>query len=557
MGGGALLDNSFQAVARFGKPRFLVPEAHLGRGWLEAFAVIWRRESSATSGSRFLGAALPRSPVRVSWRAVACSFVVHLLAFWLAGRLPVGRMFEDSQVGRSQQTVYEIQKLNLSAYLPTLRANGPGGRPGRGSRPDREPALGSTKWNPRWTLVSNPAVPDNKRQTIIQPNSPPELRIPFDLRLPDLAIGTAKTAPPPVPKLTPLAPRVVQRKSPQEEESPPMAGSTPEFAMKNPMVQNPSPKLPVPPPGLMGSLRPSDGRPTRSAQATSEASLPGDGAGLLSLSVDPGPLIGALALPPGNRYGAFSISPSGGPEGSPGGAVGGDPHGGTGSGESAGDESSGVGTGNRGGGGGGQPSANDLSVSASGLPGNASPTLVGAIGPGTIFPVVVPIRPRRNGLVVSTGPIGGGGLRVYGVLRGGRIHTVYLPMPGKNWVMQYCLREDAPSPQTEESRSVATRMGYNLVPPDAVEKFDFQRPSLPPEKKHEMIILHGILDEGGSIQDLRIHQGVHPDADQLALATFRRWKFSAAMRNGQAVGVEFLIGIPAAHSMGGVPAPSQ
>ena len=45
------------------------------------------------------------------------------------------------------------------------------------------------------TIVSKPAHPDNSHQTIIQPSSPPELKITTDLRLPNIILGKPIEAP--------------------------------------------------------------------------------------------------------------------------------------------------------------------------------------------------------------------------------------------------------------------------------------------------------------------------------------------------------------------------
>jgi len=60
-----------------------------------------------------------------------------------------------------------------------------------------------------------------------------------------------------------------------------------------------------------------------------------------------------------------------------------------------------------------------------------------------------------------------------------------------------------------------------------------------------LIILHGVIREDGSIGELKVLQGVQPEADQLALAAFGRWKFKPAQRASKPLAVEMLVGIPA------------
>jgi hypothetical protein len=160
-----------------------------------------------------------------------------------------------------------------------------------------------------------------------------------------------------------------------------------------------------------------------------------------------------------------------------------------------------------------------------------------------VYPVGKLPRIRRGMLTVTTGPAGGGGLRVYGVLQGGKIYSIYLPMPGKNWVLQYCIANPAPSRATP-LRAVAARLDHGLVPPSPREQFDFRRTPVPADKADELIVLHGTIREDGSIGDLRVLRGVDPVADEAALAAFSQWKFDPALREGKPVLLNILVGVP-------------
>ena len=82
-------------------------------------------------------------------------------------------------------------------------------------------------------------------------------------------------------------------------------------------------------------------------------------------------------------------------------------------------------------------------------------------------------------MVVTTGPTGGGGLRVYGVLKGKKIYTVYLPMPEKNWILQYCAHDSSGAGQEPEHLHVDVKLEIPVAPPSAMEQFDFRRPPVP------------------------------------------------------------------------------
>jgi len=272
-----------------------------------------------------------------------------------------------------------------------------------------------------------------------------------------------------------------------------------------------------------------------------------------------------VALPPGNRQGAFSISPAGGKEGSPGGIPAGDARGGNGGGNGAGgDASTGLGPGDKGGGGGGEASKGlgsgdkgggggavaTENVSISGASNGASNGNKDGILPSffastMVYPVAPP-GPRRPGMVVTAGPAGGGGLQVYGVLKGGKIYTIYLPMPGKNWILQYCAHDSPAASQVQQPRSVEIRLDPGILPPSALEQFDFHRPPMSKSAADAkgMIILQGVIREDGSVGELRVLQGLLETVDQAALAAFSRWKFVPARRSNKPIAVEVLVGIP-------------
>lgn len=326
---------------------------------------------------------------------------------------------------------------------------------------------------------------------------------------------------------------------------------SPDLALAPSPVVNPMPRLAVVPAPPLGST---DGAVRVNTAGIADLArgnpVGGDAGGLLIVGIDTGAATGSLTLPPGNRLGAFSISPWGGQPGSPGGVPGGIPEGGTGGPGTGGDGSTGVGPGNSGGGG----SANGGVVMISGGTGSGSglgeadsdsAAMSASLPLSLVYPVKSPPRPRLGALTVTSGPTGGGGLRVYGVLQGGKIYTIYLPMPGKNWVLQYVHNTNSPDRQGPRAYDAVARLDHGLVPPSAKNQFDFRRPRVPEDKADEFIILHGVIREDGSVDKLRVLQGIVPGADQAALAAFRKWKFQPALHAGKPVAVEILVGVPA------------
>ena len=156
---------------------------------------------------------------------------------------------------------------------------------------------------------------------------------------------------------------------------------------------------------------------------------------------------------------------------------------------------------------------------------------------------VTPETPKAHSpnMVVSSGAWGGGGLRLFGVLHGDKIYTVYFSMPGKSWILQYCTQSAAPH-TNPNARVLQIHFEPPLTPPAAIAQFDFHRPTSEPA--NSMIILHGIIGADGSVSKLELLQSRDPVSSAAALAAFARWKFNPAQRSGAPVMVEILVGIP-------------
>ncbi len=530
-------------------PQFLVLEDRTYRSFRAALAALWETEPPAQSIGLYHSRAWPRDhhPVPGLFTSLLLHFSLVLVLvrvpFFLLQAVPK----QQAEEHHAHQIVYVLRPLNLSDYFPAVRPKGLGGKPGQGSLPAHPPARGGAACHSQLTIISNPPRPDNKRQTIVQLSSPPELKIPKDLRLPDVLIGGTLPEPPkPAPAATPPRHASEVPVMPRIQSTPSMPAA-PTLALTAPPNPLPNPLLPMSPPPPPPAAPPESSKTTE-ASAIADLGLPvgaSRASGLLSLSVEPAPATESVALPPGNRLGAFSVSPAGGKEGSPGGIAGGDARGGSGGSVTSGDASAGIGPGREGGGGGRSATLNE-GVSINGRGESETGVLPSLFASGLVYPVKPP-GPRRAAMVVTAGPAGGGGLQVYGLLKGGKIYTIYLPMPGRNWVLQYCAADDPPSSHPARSaQGIEIRLDPGVVPPSAEEQFDFHRPAFwksTPNGK-DMIILRGIIREDGSVGELRVLQGLLAAVDQAALAAFSRWKFRPALRSGKPIAVQVLVGIP-------------
>jgi hypothetical protein len=451
------------------------------------------------------------------------------------------------------QIVYQFHEITLPKDLPSVKPPGMGGQPGRGSHPKKAPARGSTAFHHSATVVSNPPNPDNNFQTIIQPRINPakKLDIKLKLRLPNLVVGGSVPVPgpPAEPPPPPMKLRVPTLKSLNIPKPAVIALKTPEITIPASDMPN-MPAMPAPPPPLPelkhAKAAPKDLNITAIATQGMQATSNGTVTSLLSLSLTPGPPQEKVTIPAGNRYGAFTISPEGGHPGSPYGDTTGKEAGGSGGPGPGGDTSTGVGPGFNGGGGG--PGANRLSVSTTGNPGTAGTANADRLPATTVAKLIYPIlrAPLKNrfAMVVTASPVGGGGLHVFNVLKGGKIYTIFLPMPQKNWILQYSMVKDPDIEQKPHTRGVTLKIDFGIVPPAVETRFDFHRPALTPEERKKMIILHGFIGADGSVKHLTVYQGVQSVADQAAQAAFAKWKFQPAVRSGKPIPIEILLGIP-------------
>jgi Gram-negative bacterial TonB protein C-terminal len=338
----------------------------------------------------------------------------------------------------------------------------------------------------------------------------------------------------PMPSVT-VAKPVPTRRPLTEASTLPAVPNAPTAKPLSPDFSDAQPKLPMP------SFAVAKAAPAQRATANPNGVPVAPNVGeLVIIGVDPSPAVSQIVLPPGTRLGTFAISPATKSPASSGGTPGTSAAGNQeaslrGEDEKAVSGDSGAKT----------ASTGTLIV---GSPESGKSEAPGALGPplppDMIFPVKWESPFRKNTMVVSTGPTGGGGLSVYGILDCGKIYTIFLPMPGKNWTMQYCAEPASPQDPPAVSDSVVVHWGKGIVPPEPESKFDFRRLAIPHDMLGKMIVLKGILKADGTVVDLQVYRGTTPEMNEAARVAFGRWKFKPALRNGVPVPVQLLIGIP-------------
>ncbi len=537
-------------ASRARQPVFLVPRDRKDSGWWGSIrALLASVPAPSLTHPVDLFRSTPILSYRFAGRSLTLSVLLHIAGFlvltYLPWVIPARRTTLPAYSSEPEVIHYQLTILNRSKKLPRITPPGPGGHPGSGSPQLSFPVPQSAPAHANFRAVSKPVRPDNPRQTIYQLLSPPDLKIVLDQKLPNIVVGSPAVVPKPQIHFNPTSSRPNQRTKRVTTEPVPTVVINPGTATIVSLTDTSTlqPRLPVPT-ALFANAAGAPVNVQRTSATDGGVPQGTEGNALVVISSDPSGALSQLNLPAGTRWGDFAMTSSGNqpgpPEVSPG-ATGG---GGTTGNGNGGDASTGAGAGIVGGGGGKRESSDALSIGgnrgAGGEPGSLDPSIVGAM----VYPVPLLAFPRRNALVVSAGPMGGGGLNVYGALHCGKIYTVFLPMPGKSWTLQYCRSGTPESKAAIPDRSNVIHLEQALVPPDAEAKFDFRRLPVPLEKKLKMIVLKGAITEEGTVANLQIYQSIVPQMDEAARAAFGRWKFKPALRGGKPVAVEILVGIP-------------
>ncbi len=524
-------------------------------GWWDSFVLIFTRSGGLTSRRAvylFRHGTLART--QSPKKPLGASFVLHcsLLMALIYGHqaIPADASPVNDEKSSYEKIYYPLPPSNSAKVLPRIAPAGAGARPGDGAIRELLPALGSTVRQNALSAVSNPAHPDNFRQTIYQRSSPPDLRIPTEMKLPNIVLGAPSEAPKAPLQPSDARPTRATRNISSNAAPVPSPENASEPLMTFLPPSTTQPRLPV---ATGAAAKPTRNAPEEGGSngvGNAEKPSGGDGIDLLVLGVDPAGPVSEVSLPAGNRAGSFSISPAGGTPGSAGGVNYGMEAGGKGGIGAGGDGSTGVGPGGGGGGGGKTGASGTVSVKGSESKGGAAGSLGNEFSLDMVYPVPSSFTFRKNSLIVAVGPMGGGGLDAYGALHCGKIYSIFLPMPGKSWAMQYCLKSDAAEQTATERPTTVVHLDKGLIPPDVESRFDFRRLALPPEKAHKLIVLKGTLRDDGTPENLEIYQSVLPEMDEAARAAFSQWRFKPAMRDGKSVPVEILIGIPTENPVG-------
>lgn len=494
-------------------------------------------------------------------RSVMASVFLHVMLVYVIWGLSGVSFSQPLRLTKSElDRHYQITYYKPSDMLPAMKSSSDGPKDPAGNKPKLRPPKGSTSFHPTQTIQSSPREADNKTQTIVQPSTP-KVQIKQEVKVPNMVVWNVPESKVESieiaqkklnPLLTPNPQAAVPQLRPPDAELKNIDQNLSELRIAKTEVVNMQAKLVVP---VGASAEWSIASDAGNPGPLVNAPIGGDSNQLhnmVVLSANPGlPGPGGVKVPPGNKTGAFSISPEGNREGSPDGEEGGTLGGGV---------PGGGGTGGTGSGYGGGRNIASIQVPGLSIKGGANTGGAAIAGPGK--------RPRTPGgftemetiedpgesynITVLEGRTGGAGLGVYGILSGKRNYTVFIPMPAGRWTMQFSEMGENNSGTTKVSANSQTMgsqvllaAGDALIQPRPLRKVDPGRSEDEElSKLRGLVVLYAVIRKDGGVDKIRVIRSLNPVLDERALEALKQWKFKPAMQGENPVPVQALFGIP-------------
>jgi TonB family protein len=402
---------------------------------------------------------------------------------------------------------------------------------------------GADAFHPRQMILSEPLRPTHPRQTLIQPEAPPEPpkilpQLPNIVRLagfeparPRLQLSREQ--------LAAMRPESPSARAAQDAAAPEVSRPDNQVGEINLASSAPAPLKPALPVSPMSAPRAARERGDKNAAAPEITQQPaGDATTLIALSATPAPVAPPPSVPTGNLSARVSISPEGSQVRVPGAA------------------SEGMGP-NRGyadGGGGDGPEgifitggnfattvpAPRLGIgSASRTAGNSLPSRP---APGVIIPPRDSNPPQHTAASAQENPK----LDVppEKLLGSKRIYTLHVNLPNLtsasgSWVLNFAELDDT------DAGPYARSAGSDLAGPVPLHKVD---PKYPPELRaahvEGEVILYGIIRKDGTVDSIQLIHGVDSHLDANAMEALAQWKFQPAEKQGEAIDIEAVVHIP-------------
>jgi hypothetical protein len=140
--------------------------------------------------------------------------------------------------------------------------------------------------------------------------------------------------------------------------------------------------------------------------------------------------------------------------------------------------------------------------------------------------IAVPLGPRRAPAVtIIATSRSGGALNRYGVLKGGKIYTIYIPTSAGNVVLQFAAR----------TRGRAT-FEEDLTAPEALFA------TVPPRLSRARYLVAAVLDTAGLLKDVQLLEGEVSTFSTVFITDLQKWRFRPVLRNGKPISVNAVLG---------------
>jgi hypothetical protein len=135
-----------------------------------------------------------------------------------------------------------------------------------------------------------------------------------------------------------------------------------------------------------------------------------------------------------------------------------------------------------------------------------------------------------------------------GILKGNPVYTVYLDVPGfdRRWILQVCETEQDNGGMQVQDGVIRIVTRKEMDPPFAFRRVGprIKYDALDPYSTPSRVVVYAKVDAEGAINSVRVVSGLDPETDDRILTSVREWDFHPAYRDGKAVEVEALFGIP-------------
>ena len=556
---------------------------------------------------------VPWRPFQNDWnrryipsRGLLYSFLVHELAFFACFTYSLISL-PKSQLRTPDQEIHSAELV----YLPSVGGGADGGhegakgREGEGKSDDQGvKKLGVTYRGPQF-IRSTPPNPDNHLQTVLQPALVVAPKLNFALQMPNLV----RIAPPKPVEVSTVKPNQPKLVAPEPVLVPKIEQQTLATSLRSEidhLLTTPPLEAKVKPAPMPVPVKP-EATPMKRPMPpvlTANASMDDQSIAVLNaLQITAKPTI----LPPGEKLGAFEVSPSGsanpsaknamGP-GSPGGSAtgtstvgGGKAEKSTGEGGAAGkgagktgsgSGASGSGPGTSATAGGSGPgsgsSGRGLGLAGRGSEGNGSGgtkgggsgngsgggagagtgagsgpfadlQIIGGVGSGMqgagVKPALKAAVPKGYDFSIIASGGSGGGLKDFGVFHTDAVYTVYMDVTDIIPGSRSWILQyaDYGSARTAEISLDGPTVAQSMLEPPYSTEQEAAPASAAPTNGI-MTVVTGLINADGKFQAGRVLQAASDDRGKQWLATLDKWRFHPAYKSGKPMTSRVIFGIP-------------